>query len=199
MMGSFSARGVLIVAALGCLAAPAGAQDARPAWADRVQARLDSLVAPAAVPGMTLGVALPDGSTLAFAAGMADTARHEAMHPEALMLQGSVGKTYFGAVALQLVAEGRIGLDRPIADYLGDAPWFDRIPNGRQATVRQVMGQTSGIVRYEFNPAFLEDLTADPYRTFTPEERLAYLFDTEARSPPARGGSIRTRTTSWWP
>lgn len=161
------------------LAIPAAAQD-RGALAARLQARLDSLVAPAAVPGMTLGVSLPDGSTLALSAGVADTARGQPMPADGLMLQGSVGKTYFGAVALQLVAEGRLDLDAPVSRYLGHEPWFDRIPNGRTATVRDLLGHTSGIVRYEFNPAFLEDLTARPMRTFTPEERLSYLFDTEA-------------------
>lgn len=146
----------------------------------RVQARLDSLVAPRSVPGVTLGIAFAPGRTLAFAAGMADTARRVAMPLDARMLQGSVGKTYFGATALQLVGEGRLDLDAPIARYLADEPWLARVPNGGQATVRQLMGHTSGIVRYELDPAFLRDLTADPMRTFTAEERLSYLFGTEA-------------------
>jgi D-alanyl-D-alanine carboxypeptidase len=153
----------------------------------RLQTRLDSLVSAPAVPGMTLGVAFDDGTSFGLAAGWADTARHEAMAPEALMLQGSVGKTYFGAVALQLVGEGVLDLDAKLESYLGGEAWFDRLPNARDVTVRQLMSHTSGIVRYEFNPKFLEDLTADPLRTFTPEERLAYLFDTEAPFPAGEG------------
>ena len=45
--------------------------------------------------------------------------------PNDLLLQGSVGKTYVSAVALQLVHEGKIGLDDKIKKYLGlasDAP-----------------------------------------------------------------------------
>jgi D-alanyl-D-alanine carboxypeptidase len=149
--------------------------------------RLDSLASAPAIPGMTLGVAFDDGTSFGLAAGWADTTRHEAMTPEALMLQGSVGKTYFGAVALQLVGEGLLDLDAKLGSYLGEKPWFDRLPNARDVTVRQLMSHTSGIVRYEFNPKFLEDLTADPMRTFTPEERLAYLFDTEAPFPAGEG------------
>ena len=172
-------RATLAVCLLAVAPAPGAAQD-HGSLGLRLQAGLDSLVAPAAIPGVTLGVVLPDGTSFGLAAGWADTARHVAMTPLARMLQGSVGKTYFGAVALQLVAEGRLDLDAPVADYLGHLAYWDRIPNGRTATVRQVMSHTSGIVRYEFNPRFLEDLTADPLRAYTPEERLAYLFDTEA-------------------
>ncbi len=145
-----------------------------------IQTRIDSLAQNTGIPGLTVGLALPGGRSMGFAAGWADTVRHRRMGPDDRMLQGSVGKTYFGAVALQLAGEGALDLDAPISRYLGDAPWFDRIPNGADATVRNLMSHTSGIVRYEFNPAFLQDLTAEPMRTFTPEERLSYLFDTEA-------------------
>jgi D-alanyl-D-alanine carboxypeptidase len=152
-----------------------------------LQARLDRFVTAPGIPGATLGVALDDGTSFALSAGLADTARAEPMPTDGLMLQGSVGKTYFGAVALQLVAEGRLELDRPVAETFPSAGWVDRLPNGRRVTLRHLMGHTSGIVRYELNPAFLEDLRADPYRSYTPEERLAYLFDTEAPFPPGEG------------
>jgi len=151
----------------------------------RIQLHLDSLIEHSAMPGLTLGVSPPEGPSLGFAAGVSDTTRSLEMSPEDLMLQGSVGKTYFGAVALQLVAEGRLDLDARLAEYLGDESWYDQLPNGADVTIRQLMSHTSGIVRYEFNPAFLQDLTAEPMRTFTPEERLAYLFGLE---PPFAAG-----------
>ena len=154
---------------------------------ETLQTALDSLVAASGVPGANLGVVLPDGAVLGLSSGMADTMRHLPMRPDVRMLQGSVGKTYFGAVALQLVGEGRLDLDAPVAEYFGDAAWLDRLPNGRRITLRQIMGHTSGLVRYELNPAFLADLTADPMRAYTPQERLAYLFDSEAPFPPGEG------------
>ncbi len=171
----------LILAALilAALVQPIEAQDlAR--MRTRLQARLDSVAAPVGVPGITLGVTLDRDTGWGQAAGMADTTLGIRMTPGHLMLQGSVGKTYFGATALQLVGEGTIDLDAPVSTYLGHEPWFGRIPNGSTATVRDLMRHTSGIVRYELNPAFLEDLTAEPMRSFTPEERLSYLFDTDA-------------------
>ena len=102
------------------------------------------------------------------------------MRPTDRMLQGSVGKTYVAAVALQLVAEGRLDLDAKIEHYLGGEPWFGRLPNAREITVRELMRHTSGLVRYEFQPTFAAALRADPFKTWTPEERLAFIFDTRA-------------------
>ena len=150
-----------------------------------LQTAIDSVANNTLIPGLTVGVALPDGRTVALAAGFSDTVARLPMRPEDRMLEGSVGKTYFGAVALQLVGEGVLGLDEPLESYLGDEAWYAGVPNGADVTVRQLMNHTSGIVRYEFNPAFLEDLIADPMRTFTPEDRLAYL---RGMTPPFAAG-----------
>ena len=146
----------------------------------RVQAKLDSAYKQGKFPGATLGIALADGNTLAFAVGMADTTRREAMKPTSLMPQGSVGKTYVAAVALQLVDEGKLALDAPVSRYLGREPWYRRLPNAEAMTVRQVMNHTSGLVRYEFDDRFLADLLKDPYKVWKVEEQLAYLFDKPA-------------------
>ena len=153
----------------------------------RIQARLDSLKAAAPFPGLTVGIALPDGRTIALATGQSDTTRDTPMDPRARMMAGSVGKTFFAALAIQLVREGRLDLDAPIARWLGNEPWFDSLPNARQITVRHLMNHTSGLVRYEFNNAFLADLTSAPMRRFTPVEELRYLFGTAAQFQPGQG------------
>ena len=63
-------------------------------------------------------------------------------------------------------------------------------------TVRQLMTHTSGLVRYEFNPKFTQDLTANPDKVWTGVDRLAYLFDASRRSRRAQAGSTPTPTTS---
>jgi len=151
-----------------------------PALVARLQAKLDSVHAAGRFPGAVAGFALADGTSFALAVGQSDTAADRPMRPDDRLLLGSAGKTYFAALALQLVEEGRLGLDEPIARYLGAEPWFDRLPNARTVTVRMLMNHTSGLVRYELNPRFLADLTANPGKRWTPEERLAYLFDTAA-------------------
>ena len=165
-------------AAPGVVRAPARRPD--PALVARLQAKLDSVHRAGRFPGATAGFALPNGLSFALAVGESDTARHLPMRPRDRMLQGSVGKTYVAAVLLQLVQEGKVRLDDRVSAYLGAEPWFSRLPNAADLTVRQLMTHTSGLVRYELNPAFLRDLTANPDRVWTPEARLAYLLDTAA-------------------
>jgi D-alanyl-D-alanine carboxypeptidase len=102
------------------------------------------------------------------------------------MAAGSVGKTFVAALALELVDAGKLDLEAPIATYLGDRDWLERLPNCHEPpaiTVRMLMNHTSGLVRYEFDPRFTADLMQDPFRTWAVEEQLAYLFDREAPFP----------------
>jgi D-alanyl-D-alanine carboxypeptidase len=163
-------------------AAPATASDSLRA---RLQTMLDSLRRVGGFPGATFGITFPDGRAIGLATGMSDTALKRPMSPSDRLMQGSVGKTYVAAVALQLVHERKLDLDAPISRYLGDRPWFARLPNATSVTVRQLMNHTSGLVRYEFNPAFLTAVTREPMRDWKPEEQIAYLFD--ARPPFAPG------------
>ncbi len=182
-----------VVAALAC--APAGPTpvatttaiidvpaytSAQLALRTRLQAALDSIHAAGWFPGVTAGVALGDGTAFGLASGFADTARRIRMTPDDRLLQGSVGKTYVAAVTLQLVHEGRIGLDAKVSSYLGAEPWYGRLANGGDVTVRQLMNHTSGIVRYEFKPEFTRDLTANPEKVWQPHELIAYLLDAPA-------------------
>jgi D-alanyl-D-alanine carboxypeptidase len=145
----------------------------------RLQAILDDIYEAGQFPGATAAIALPDGSTLAFAVGYSDSTRHVLMLSSDRMLQGSVGKTYFAAVATQLVGEGLLDLDAQASDYLGDRPWFSRIPNASSITVRNLMNHTSGVMRYEFKEQFVTDLRADPDRHWEPEDLVAYVLDEE--------------------
>jgi len=154
--------------------------------AGRLQHTLDSLQVAGLFIGATVGVALPDGQVLALATGLSDTVLDVPMRPDHRMLAGSVGKMFFAAVALRLVADGRLDLDAQISEWLGTEPWFDSLPNARAVTIRHLMSHTSGLVRYEFNPTFIADLLADPGRTFTPVEEIRYLF---GATPPFAAGA----------
>ncbi len=170
-------------------AGPAAAHDAPSAYTSgpvasdlraALQARLDEIHAHGTFPGATAGFALADGRSFAIATGISDRTTGRAMQTRDLMLQGSVGKTYVAAVALQLVHEGKLVLDDKISKHLSGEPWFARLPNGADITVRMLMNHTSGLVRYEFKEAFTADLTRDPDKVWRPEELVAYLLDEKA-------------------
>lgn len=138
-------------------------------------------------PGATLGVVLGNGESFALAVGISDRDSKTPMKPNDRMLAGSVGKTFAAATALQLVKEGKISLDDRIEKYLGSEPWFARLPNAKDITVRQLMNHTSGLVRYEFKDQFTKDLTANPKKIWKPAELVAYLLDEKAPFEAGKG------------
>lgn len=138
-------------------------------------------------PGATVGVVLPDGESFGLAIGFSDRETKTPMKPDDRMPAGSTGKTFAAALAMQLVKSGKISLDDRVEKYLGKEPWFTRLPNARDITIRQLMNHTSGLVRYEFKKEFTDYLTAHPYKVWTPEDRLAYLFDAKAPFEAGKG------------
>lgn len=152
-----------------------------------LQMKLDEWHKAGKFPGATLGVALAGGESFGLAVGFSDRDAKTPMMPDDRMLAGSTGKTFAAATAMQLVKEGKIGLDDKIEKYFGKVPWFDRLPNAKDITVRMLMNHTSGLVRYEFKKEFTDYLTAHPMKEWTPEERLAYLFDAKAPFEAGKG------------
>jgi D-alanyl-D-alanine carboxypeptidase len=175
-----SVTAVLATATALCVASPVVAQRDAPSIQAALQSRLDQLHAESGAPGVNVGIVLADGTAFGLAAGLADTLLGIQMEPSSRLIQGSVGKTYVSAVAMQLGHEGLLDLDAKVSSYLGHEPWFARLPNHEDVTVRHIMTHTSGIVRYELDPRFIDDLEASPDKAWSGEERLAYLFDTEA-------------------
>ena len=151
----------------------------------RLQEKLKEFHSAGNFPGATAGFALPGKEAFGLAVGLSNRESQTPMKPNHLLLQGSVGKTYVAAVALQLVQEKKLGLDDKIEKYLGTLPWFSRLPNARDITVRMLMNHTSGLVRYEFKEQFVKDLTASPDKVWKPEELVSYILDT---APPFAAG-----------
>jgi D-alanyl-D-alanine carboxypeptidase len=136
---------------------------------------------------VSVGIVLKDGTLMTTVAGVADRTTKAPLTPGGLMLAGSTGKTFFAALALQLIESGRLDLEAPISKYLADRPWFPRLPNATSITVRHLMTHTSGLVRYEMNPRFTADLRAQPDKVWSPEEEVAYLLDATPPFPAGEG------------
>ncbi|TSD93427.1 beta-lactamase family protein [Skermania sp. ID1734] len=77
---------------------------------------------------------------------------------------GSITKTMVATVALQLVEEGKIGLDDAVSEYLPDTP------NGQNITIRELLDMRSGLFSYTEDEDFNRTLDDDPGHVWDPED-----------------------------
>lgn len=170
---------IFALAAAGCSAqhSPA-AVDPLPV---RFQAELDRLRGQLDLPGVTAAYLLPGAVAAAFASGSADRELSLPATVETRMLSGSTGKTFVAALALALQQEGKVDLDDPIARWLGEEPWFARLPNGPAITVRMLLNHSSGLADHVYSEAFGAALLhLRPDQQFAPADLIAFILD----SPP---------------
>ena len=154
---------------------------------DQLQAKFEELHKAATFPGGTAGFVLADGTSFGLEVGVSDRTANVPMKIADRLLLGSVGKTYASAVALQMVHEGKFSLDDTLERFFVKEPWFPRLANASSITIRHLMTHTSGIVRYELNPKFTTDLSANPDKVWSGEDRLAYLLDATPPFAPGKG------------
>ena len=132
------------------------------------------------LPGATCAYVLPDGSTGGVATGHADVEEKIPMQLDTRMLAASIGKTFVAATVLQLAKEGRLHLDDPLSHWLGDRPWFSRLPNHATVTLRHLLTHSAGLPDHVHLPAFLEKFSHNwqqPDELFTPESLVAFVLD----------------------
>lgn len=107
---------------------------------------------------------------------------------------GSVTKNFTATVVLQLVAEGKVGLDAPVADYL------TQFELDRRITVRMLLQHTSGLFNY--TGEFYDDGTFVPgipgagkewvdnrFRSYRPEELVRLALSKPAKFAPGTNWS----------
>ncbi|MFI6151583.1 serine hydrolase domain-containing protein [Kitasatospora sp. NPDC051170] len=152
---------------------------------DHVQAGLDALVKDDGLPAALASVRTGDGRTRSYTAGVGDLATGARVPKDGQIRAGSNTKTFTAVVVLQLVAEGKIGLDSPVDTYLPGLVRGDGI-DGRTITVRQLLQHTSGLPDYMDAPV-LADYTAVQYRYFEPRELLDGALAQKALFAPGTG------------
>ena len=137
------------------------------------------------LPGVVMLVHAPQSGLWIGAAGKSVLETNEPLRPCHLFHSASVAKTYMVVTAMSLVEEQLLELDKTIDNYLPESI-YSRLPNGKTATVRQLMNHTSGI------PDFIEetDHVLDYYNNlmevFTTEDYLEYIYD---KKPEFEAGS----------
>jgi D-alanyl-D-alanine carboxypeptidase len=120
------------------------------------------------VPG-ALGLTGDGGSVQVAATGVADMAADGPLTPQHRFGIGSIAKTFVATVVLQLVTNGRLGLDDSVEAHLPGV-----VAYGREITIRQLLNHTSGIPDY-----FFACMSGDRDRVWTPRELVALSRDGE--------------------
>ncbi|MFI1972187.1 serine hydrolase domain-containing protein [Streptomyces cinnamoneus] len=170
------AAGVMTTGALG---QPTGSDASKP---DSVRQGLDSLVRDDGVPAALASVKDREGRTRTHTAGVGDLATGAKVPTDGQVRIGSNTKTFTAVVVLQLVGEGKAGLDAPVETYLPGLVRGENI-DGSHITVRQLLQHTSGLpnyVRYladeprSYAPHELLDLALQHKADFAPGEKWEY-------------------------
>ena len=95
---------------------------------------------------------------------------------------GAVAISYVANLFLQLVDAKVVGYDDKVAKYLPDVPHADEVTLGQLATM------TSGYRDYVFDsPEFQQAQQRDPFRTWTPQELIAFAAPKPLWYPPGTG------------
>jgi D-alanyl-D-alanine carboxypeptidase len=99
------------------------------------------------LPGVVLLVSTPQDGTWVSAKGSIDLKNNIPLKPNSLSRIGSITKMFTAVVVHQLVQEGKLSLDDPTSKYLPEDVTHG-IENADKATIRQLLGHTSGILNY---------------------------------------------------
>lgn len=166
-----------LIAVAACLLALAAWLIAAPpanAGGGKLDRALDKVIEdPMGPPG--LSVIVQRGNRIDFRRrGVADRKTGAKPRIDSPMRIASMAKAFNGAVVLSLVSKGKLGLDDTIGDWLpGVWPLADGI------TVRQLLAHTGGLPDYIRQPAFINELIADPRQYLTPLELMDFVNDKE--------------------
>lgn len=136
-----------------CALNPAHAQDSAQLQ-DGLQGVLDTFQDRYGFPGATAAIALPDGTVIVAATGLADVEAGIAMTPDSRMLAASIGKTFVAATVLALESEGHLSSADLLAEHLGDRAWFRDLPNAQTITIGHLLHHTAGLPDHVHLPAF---------------------------------------------
>lgn len=126
--------------------------------------------------GMIVYVDQAGKSPQYFASGWHNRESQSPANPKALFKIASISKLYDAVAVTKLVSDGRLSLDKTIAEYLPDL--VGRIENADKITLRLMIQHRSGIPNFTDAP----DFWAAPTESY--EESLALILDKPANFEP---------------
>jgi D-alanyl-D-alanine carboxypeptidase len=146
-----------------------GVTTATPLLRAALDAKLLAIRAKTGIPGISVAIVFPDGTTWRGVAGMADVVAARKVTPDTAFPVASVSKTFTAAVILGLVQDGRLALDASARTYLPTLPIDPAI------TVRELLDHTSGLRDFFFGAGVDHALLSKPARVWDATRSLKYL------------------------
>lgn len=143
------------------------------------------------MPGVRAAVRFSGGRMVSAAVGLADRSQVLPLDDSTPMPGGSTGKTFVAALTLLLVENGVLTMDGQASRWLGDTPWYPRLPNADAIEVAHLLSHSTGIIDYPetvgFNTAMIWRVLRRGSAYFTPEELIDYALDRRASFPSGQG------------
>ncbi len=133
-----------------------------------LQAVLDRARARIPTPGISVAIRTRDGRVWQGVSGDRQLSPRRPVDTDTVFSIASITKTFVTATIMQLVAEGRLGLDDRLSRYLPDFPRAKRI------TIRQLLAHTSGVFNYFESAAYQRAAYRDPSRRWTTRQILRF-------------------------
>ncbi len=159
---------IALVAGLAIVATPA-ATAASPEEA-KLQRQLNALVGAKGGPPGAIVTLRREGRLSVVRAGVADVQTRQRPRATDHMRIASVAKAFSGAVALRLVADGKLALDDTIGGVLPNLPraWS-------AVTLRQLLNHTSGVPDYTQSQGFQRQFSTDPRGNVSPATLISWV------------------------
>lgn len=139
------------------------------------QRALDRVRTRAGAPG-AIALVSADGQRYVVTSGTVSASETRPPTIDDPVVVGEVAETMVATALLQLQEQGA-SLDDKVEDYVRG------LPNGKEATLRDLAEMTSGIPDYTSLPAFEQARRADPARTWKPQELVDLVKGQPASFP----------------
>lgn len=142
------------------------------------------------VPALSAAVQVPSRMALpaTAAVGVVSVPDGTPVNANDRFLAGSIGKTFFAALALRRASRGELQLDTPLTSFLPTS----NVPAFAWTTPRMLLTHTSGIGEYDVE--FMTSLVREPLRERTARDRLGVI----RRYPPIKSDAGTIASQRFW-
>lgn len=143
------------------------------------------------MPGLRAAILYSDGAIVRSAVGLADMENNIPLDHDIGMPGGSTGKSFAATLVMLLTEDGTLTLDNFAAEWVGEEPWFNELPNNEDIRIRHLLSHSSGLSDY---PSTTRYMMLSIWRAlfrggirFTPDELIEMVANKKPLFPVGGG------------